>query len=99
MPVSSKNTLLNLGPRPSWLSRLGLRRHAERMKIGREHGLGLAPLVLVLLAQPDHGPQRLHVEAITRGLGLDFAEIGGESRLLLLEPLDAGDNGTKLVFG
>ena len=58
-----------------------------------------SPLVLVLLAEANHRAQRLHVEAVTLGLGIDLAQIGGERRLLLLEPLDAGDDGTKLVFG
>ena len=58
-----------------------------------------APLVLILLADADHGARRLDVEAIALRLGVDLAKIGREGRLLLLEPLDAGDNGTKLVFG
>ena len=69
------------------------------MQIGGQHGLFLAPLVLVLLAQADHRAERLHVEAVAFGLGIDLAQIGGERRLLLLQPLDAGDDGTKLVFG
>ena len=73
--------------------------HAERVEIGVEHRHLLPPLVLILLADADHGAQRLHVEAIALRLGIDLAKIGGERRLLLLEPLDAGDNGTKLVFG
>ena len=69
------------------------------MEIGDKHRLLLLPLVLILLADANHGAQRLHVEAVALGLGIDLAEIGGERRLLLLEPLDAGDDGTKLVFG
>ena len=73
--------------------------HAERVEIGGQHRLFLAPLVLVLLAQADHCPERLDVEAVAFGLGIDLAQIGGERRLLLLEPLDAGDDGAKLIFG
>ena len=69
------------------------------MEIGVEHGLFLAPLVLILLANADHRPEGLDVEAIALGFGIDLAEIGGERGLFLLEPLDAGDDGTKLVFG
>ena len=73
------------------LGRFSLGRHAERVEIGVEHRLLLAPLVLVLLADADHRAERLHVEAIALRLGIDLAQIGGERRLLLLEPLDAGD--------
>jgi hypothetical protein len=69
------------------------------MEIGVEHRHLLPPLVLILLADADHRTQRLHVEAIAFRLGIDLAKVGGEGRFLLLEPLDAGHNGTKLVFG
>ena len=72
--------------------------HAERVEIGVEHRHLLPPFVLILFADADHGAQRLHVEAIALRLGIDFAEIGGERRFFLLEPLDAGDNGTKLAL-
>jgi hypothetical protein len=68
------------------------------VEVGDKHRLLLSPLVLVLLADTDHGLERLHVEAVALRLGIDLAQIGGERRLLLLEPLDAGDDCTKLVF-
>jgi hypothetical protein len=69
------------------------------MKVGVEDQLFLAPLILVLLAQADHSAQRLDVEAIALGLGIDLAQIPGERRLLLLQPFDARNDGTKLIFG
>ena len=69
------------------------------MQVGVEDRHLLAPLVLVLLADAYHGAKCLHVEAVALGLGLHLSEVGGERRLFLLEPLDAGDEGAKLVFG
>ena len=68
-------------------------------QVSFKHGLFLASLVIVLLAQSDHGPERLDVEARAFGLGIGVAQIGGECRLLLLEPFDSGDESAKLIFG
>lgn len=78
------------------LSGLGVG-HAERVEVGGEHRFFLAPLVLVLLAQANDRPQRLHVEPVALRLGIDLAQVCGEGCLLLLEPLDAGNERTKLV--
>ena len=69
------------------------------MEIGGEHRLFFAALVLVLLAQANHRPQRLDVEAGSFRLSVDFAQIRGERGLFLFQPLDTGDDGTKLIFG
>ena len=69
------------------------------MEIGGQHRLFFLPLLLVLLADPDHGFQRLGVETIGLGLGIDLFQIGGQRRLLLFQALDTGDDCAELVFG
>jgi hypothetical protein len=69
------------------------------MHVGLEHGLLLAALVGVLLAQADDGAQRLDVEAVALGFGIDVADVVGGRLLFLLEPLDALDNSLELVLG
>ncbi len=69
------------------------------MEVRVEDQLFLAPLIIVLLAQADHGAQRLDVEAVALGLEIDLAQIPGERRLLLLQPFNARNDGTKLIFG
>ena len=69
------------------------------MHVGLEHGLLLAALVGVLLAQADDGAQRLDVEAVALGLGIDVADVVGGRLLFLLEPLDALDDGLELILG
>src|SRR5271170_6007722 len=48
--------------------------HPERVQVGLEDGLLLLALVDVLLAQPHHDAQRLDVEAVALGLGIDRSE-------------------------
>ena len=69
------------------------------MHVGFQHGLLLAALVGVLLAQAHDGAQRLDVEAGALGLGIDVADVVGGRLLLLLEPLDALDEGLELILG
>src|SRR6266446_9050928 len=72
--------------------------HSQRLHIGFENGLLLGALVGVLLAQTHDRAQRLDVEAVALGLGVDVADIVGDDLLLLLQPLDALDAGLELIF-
>ena len=69
------------------------------MQVEVEQRLLLLPLGDVLLAEPDDRAERLGVEAVALGLGVDFLDVVGERLLLLLEPLDALDDGSELVLG
>ena len=51
----------------------------------------LAALHGVLPIKPNHGTQRLHVEALGLRLGIDFADVVGNRFLLLFELFDALD--------
>ena len=73
--------------------------HAERVHVGVEHFLLLAAFVGVELAQAHDRAQRLDVEAVALGLGIDVADVVGGRLLLLLEPLDALDDGFELILG
>src|SRR6185437_8136031 len=76
-----------------------LLQHPQGVHVGLEHGLLLAALVDILLAQADDGAQSLNVEAVALGLGIDVADIVGSRLLFLLKPLDALDNSLELVLG
>src|SRR5262245_61807414 len=76
-----------------------LPQHTERVQVGFQDRLLLLALVDVLLAQPHHRAQRLHVEAVALGLGIDIANIVGDRLLFLFDPLDALDNGFELGVG
>ena len=58
--------------------------HPQSVHVGFQHGLLLAALVGVLLAQPYDGAQRLDVVAGAVGFGIDVADIVGGRLLLLL---------------
>src|SRR5882672_12015346 len=73
--------------------------HPKRVHVGLKHRLVLHPLVLILLAQPHDRAQRLDVIAIALGLGIDVADVVSDRLLLLLEPLDALDDGLELILG
>ncbi len=72
--------------------------HAERVHVGFDDGLVLAALIDILLAQPHDDPQRLHVEAVALGLGVDVLDVVGDRLLLFLQPLHALDEGLELVL-
>src|ERR1700674_2396233 len=80
----------------------GLRCYASqpspRLHVGFENGLLLGALVGVLLAQTHDRAQRLDVEAVALGLGVDVANVVGDGLLLLLQPLDTLDDGLELIF-
>src|ERR1700722_11053671 len=63
--------------------------HAERVQVGLQNSLLLLALVDVLLAQPHHDPQRLHVETIALGFRIDVADVVGERLLLVFKALDS----------
>ena len=69
------------------------------MQVGLQNGLLLLALVDVLLAQPHHDAQRLDVEAVALGLGIDVADVVGDRLLLFFEPLDPLDDGLELILG
>jgi hypothetical protein len=54
------------------------------MQIGVEDELLLVALLGILLAKPDHGAQRLHIEAVGLGFGINVADIVGNCLLFLL---------------
>ena len=68
------------------------------MHVGFQNRLGFLPLLRILLAHPHDGAQRLDVETIAFALGIDVADIFGDSLLLLFQPLDALDDGFELVL-
>src|SRR5690606_16996519 len=72
--------------------------HAKRMQIELKDRLLLLTLCLVLLAQTDHLTQRLRIETIAFGFGIDFLDVVGDGRLFFLEPLDTLDDGPQLVL-
>src|SRR6185312_2065534 len=56
-----------------------------------EQGFLLLAVGRIHSAQPDDLAHHLGVEAGALGFGIDLADVGGEARLLLLQPLDALD--------
>src|SRR5712692_1199527 len=72
--------------------------HSQRLHVGFENGFLLGALVGVLLAQTHDRAQRLDVEAVALGLGVDVADIVGDGFLLFFQPLDALDDGLELIF-
>ena len=76
-----------------------LPQHAQRVQVGFQDRLLLLALVDVQLAQPDDGAQRLDVEAVALGFGVDVADVVGERLLFLFEPLDALDEGLEVILG
>src|SRR5262249_44271668 len=80
-------------------SRVRSAQHAERVHVGLEDRLLLLALVDVLLAQADDVAQRLGVEGVGLGCRIDVAHVIGERLLLLLEALDALDEGLQMILG
>ncbi|AAL49587.1 unknown [Sinorhizobium phage PBC5] len=77
---------------------LGCRRdHAERCEVGVEDGLLLHPLVGVLLAQRDHLPQDLGIEAGPLCLAVHILDVVGDGLLFFLQAFDAVDEGLELI--
>ncbi len=72
--------------------------HAERMHVGLENRLLLAPFIGILFAQPHDRAQRLDVEATGLCLGVNVADIIADCFLLFLQPLDALDESLQMVF-
>src|SRR5260370_34035155 len=73
--------------------------HSQRLHVGFQNGLLFGALVGVLLAQPHDGTQRLDVEAVALGFGIDVADVVGDRLLFFFKPFDALDDGLELVFG
>jgi hypothetical protein len=55
----------------------------------------LLKLLLILLPDPDHLAEYLHVEALTLRLRVDVLLVFGEPFDFLLDPLDALDKGAQ----
>ena len=72
--------------------------HSQRLHVGFQDGFLFRPLVGVLLAQAHDGAQRLDVEAVALGLGIDVADVVRDGLLLFFQPLDALDDGLELIF-
>ena len=73
--------------------------HSQGVQVGLQYRLVLFALVDVLLAQAHHDTQRLDIEAVALGFGIDIADVVGERLFLLLEPFDALDEGLELILG
>src|SRR5262249_27017533 len=67
------------------------------MHVEVEERFLLVALLLVFLANADHFPQHLDVEAVALGFGKDFTLGFVEFLDLLLDVLDALDNGPQLI--
>ena len=76
-----------------------LKPHPQRLQIQIEHRFLFLEVGLVEFPHPHHLAHDLGVEAGALGLGIDFADIGGQRRALLLQPLDAVDEGFEMFFG
>src|SRR5712691_8858888 len=68
------------------------------MQIGLEDRLVLLALIGVLLAHPHDRAQRLDVETVRLGLGIDIANVVGDGLLLFFEPFDAFDEGLQVIL-
>ena len=69
--------------------------HPQRVQVGLQNRLVLLALVDVLLAQAHHDTQRLDVEAVALGFGIDIADVVGEGLFFFFEPFDALDTEPK----
>ena len=69
------------------------------MHVEVEQRFLLGPLRLIHLPEPHDRAQRLGVEAVGLGLGVDFLDVIGERLLLFLQPFDALDDGAELILG
>ena len=68
------------------------------MHVGLKNSFLLAPFVGILLAQPHDGAQRLDVEAVCLGLGVDVANIVADRFFLFLQLFDALDESFQVIF-
>ena len=73
--------------------------HPQRLQVGFEDRFLLLALLLVLLAQPHHGAQRLHVVAVAFGLGIDIADVVGDRLFFFFQAFDALDDRSELILG
>src|ERR1700730_14601007 len=71
----------------------------DGVQVDVEQRLLLVALLRVLLAQPNHFAQDLHVEAVALGLLIDFLLVFVQRLDLFLDPLDALDDGAQLIAG
>src|SRR5262249_60136038 len=58
----------------------------------------LAPFIGILLAQPYDHAQRLDVEAVGLGFGINVANVVGDRFFLFLQPLDAFHEGLQMIL-
>ena len=86
---------------PTWLAGMTAAsvQHAERVQIGLEDSLVLLALVAVLFAHAHHDAQRLDVEAVALGLGIDVADIVRDGFLFFFELFHAFDERLELILG
>src|ERR1700688_2709444 len=69
----------------------------DGVEVDVEQGVPLITLVLVLLSESDYFAQDLHIEAVALGLCVDVLFIFIQPPDVLLDALDALDEGTKPV--
>ena len=70
---------------------VGVTRSWRVSLLGATAGFLLLAVSLVETAHPHHLSHDLGVEAVALRLGIDFADVGGERRLLLFQPLNTLD--------
>src|SRR5262249_61054946 len=68
------------------------------MHIGFENRFVLAPFIGILLAQPHDHAQRLDVEAVGLGFGINVANVVGDRFFLFLQPLDALHESLQMIL-
>src|SRR5215207_9998614 len=73
------------------------RRRLQRMHVDVEQRVALIALLLILPSQPDNLPQDLHVEAFPLRFGIYVFLVVRQRLDLLLEVLDAFNEGTKPI--
>src|SRR5262249_40154481 len=72
--------------------------HAERMHVGLENSLVLAPFIGILLAQPPDRAQPFDVEAVRLSLGVDVANVIADRFFLFFQLFDALDESLQVIF-
>src|ERR1043166_6076777 len=73
--------------------------HPQRAQIEIEHGFLFLAVGTIELSKAHHLAHDLGVEALAFRFRIDFADVGGQRRLLFLQPLDALDQRAQMFLG
>src|ERR1043166_940672 len=71
----------------------------QRAQIEIEHGFLFLAVGTIELSKAHHLAHDLGVEALAFRFRIDFADVGGQRRLLFLQPLDALDQRAQMFLG